>query len=239
VSGAKIDFFDQRDTTGEKTDDLEDTQQRLQVRDFLGETRRQAPPGGRVPRLRSAFGRAPPLAPPDERRGRLRARAQDQNLQHDLTIPYVRNIMGPTSYTPLHLSRSAGSHAYQLGQTVLYEAGIQIFSERHDHIREFAGKDFPAGLPSTWTTSSTSTAIPRATPSSPGARAQTGSSAASTAEPRSARIPLAFLDRGVSYQADLYRDGDSKTSWSRKPGPSPARTSSPSPCSARAASPST
>src|SRR4029453_7465073 len=38
VSGAKIDFFDQRDETAEKTDDLEDTQARLKVRDFLSET---------------------------------------------------------------------------------------------------------------------------------------------------------------------------------------------------------
>jgi hypothetical protein len=37
VSGAKIDFFDQRDETGEKTDDLEDTQARLKVRDFLSQ----------------------------------------------------------------------------------------------------------------------------------------------------------------------------------------------------------
>ena len=36
--------------------------------------------------------------------------------------------MGPVSFTPIHLERSAGSRAYQLGQVVIYEAGIQIFA---------------------------------------------------------------------------------------------------------------
>ena len=52
IRGAKIDFFDQRDTTAEKTDDLEDTQARLQrARLALGDGG-PAPPDGRVPRLR-------------------------------------------------------------------------------------------------------------------------------------------------------------------------------------------
>jgi alpha-glucosidase len=59
---------------------------------------------------------------------------RNQQRPHDLTIPYVRNVMGPVSFTPIHLERSAGSRAYQLGQVVIYEAGIQIFAERDDRI---------------------------------------------------------------------------------------------------------
>ena len=59
---------------------------------------------------------------------------RSQNRTHDLTIPYGRNVMGPVSFTPIHLERSARSRAYQLGQVVIYEAGIQIFAERYDRI---------------------------------------------------------------------------------------------------------
>ena len=38
IRGAKIDFFDQKDETAEKTDDLEDTQARLKVRATLGDS---------------------------------------------------------------------------------------------------------------------------------------------------------------------------------------------------------
>ncbi len=150
IRGAKIDFFDQADTTGAKTDDLEDTQARLRVRDMLSETAARhhlmveyhgcAIPSGerrRWPHVMSAEAVAGM-----ERR--------NQNRIHDLTIPYVRNIMGPVSFTPIHLERSAGTHAYQLGQVVLYEAGIQIFSERYDRVLGFDGVDFLKAVPSTW-----------------------------------------------------------------------------------------
>ena len=141
ISGAKIDFFDQRDVTAEKTDDLEDTQQRLIVRDFLSEI------AARHKLLVEYHGCA---VPSGERRRWPHVMSAEavyglerrtQKVQHDLTIPYVRNVMGPVSFTPLHLSRSAGSLAYQLGQVVLYETGIQIFAEKHDaHPRLLGGR---------------------------------------------------------------------------------------------------
>src|SRR2546423_5738000 len=91
VSGAKFDFFDQRDDTAEKTDDLEDTQARLRVRDFLCriaarhhlvlELHGCAVPSGerrRWPHLMSAeavYG----------------LERKKQIVEHDLTIPFVRN----------------------------------------------------------------------------------------------------------------------------------------------------
>jgi alpha-glucosidase len=216
ISGAKIDFFDQRDDSGEKTDDLEDTQARLHVRDFLSETAIRhhlvveyhgcAIPSGerrRWPNLMSAeavYG----------------LERKKQIPEHDLTIPYVRNIMGPVSYTPIHLTRSAGSLAYQLGQTVIYEAGIQIFAERHDKILGFGGVDFLAALPSAWD----DTRFIEGYPTShavyarrKGARWFLGGI---SREARTTRVSLAFLDPGVSYQADVYRDGDAKTALVRE-----------------------
>jgi alpha-glucosidase len=212
ISGVKIDFFDQRDGTGEKTDDLEDTQQRLFVRDFLSEI------AARHQLLVEYHGSA---VPSGERRRWPHVMSAEaiygmerrtQNLEHDLTVPYVRNVMGPASFTPLHLERSAGSHAYQLGQVVLYEAGIQIFAERHDAIRSFAGVEFLKAVPAAWD----ETRFVDGYPSSHAILARRSGEqwfvGGITGEARVARVPLGFLAEGVAYRAVLHRDGDAKTS---------------------------
>jgi alpha-glucosidase len=216
IGGAKVDFFDQRDTTVEKTDDLEDTQARLIVRDFLSEI------GARHKLVVEFHGCA---IPSGERRRwphLMSAEAvyglerRTQNLPHDLTIPYVRNVMGPVSFTPFHLTRSAGSLAYQLGQTVLYEAGIQIFAERHDRILAFEGVDFLKAVPSTWDDI-------RFLDGHPGSHAILARRKGAdwfvggiTDAPRTASVPLGFLPAGAAYEAEIYRDGDTKTALVRE-----------------------
>ena len=58
--------------------------------------------------------------------------------------------MGPVSFTPFHLTRSAGRSPTSSARSVLYEAGIQIFAERHDRILGFSGVEFLKAVPSTW-----------------------------------------------------------------------------------------
>ena len=151
ISGAKIDFFDQRDSTATATDDL---------RGHAGAAAAARLPHGDGGASTTSWWSTTAAAIPSGERRRWPNLASAeavyglerrvQNLQHDLTIPYVRNVMGPVSYTPFHLQRSIGSLAYQLGQSVIYEAGIQIFAERYDRILAFSGVDFLKALPSTW-----------------------------------------------------------------------------------------
>ena len=212
IRGAKIDFFDQMDSTATATADYEDTQQRLQLRDFLSETAAKyhlmveyhgaAIPSGERRRW-------PNLASAEAIYGLER---RNQNLQHDLTIPFVRNVMGPVSYTPFHLQRSAGSIAYQLGQTVIYEAGIQIFAERYDRILGFPGVEFLKAVPSTWD----DTRFVDGAPSSHAILARRKGDSwfigGITRDARTVRVPLGFLTDGVTYEAQLYEDGSEKTS---------------------------
>jgi alpha-glucosidase len=211
IHGAKMDFFDQQDSTGAATDDLEDTQARLALRDFLSENAAKhhlmveyhgaAVPSGerrRWPNVMSAeaiYGL--------ERR--------QQNLQHDLTIPYVRNVMGPVSYTPFHLTRSIGSLAYQLGQTVLYEAGIQIFAERYDRILSFSGVDFLKAVPSTWDDTKYIEGVPSSYAIIARRKGEAWFVGGITRDARTASVPLTFLKDGVRYEAEIYRDGADKT----------------------------
>lgn len=218
VSGAKIDFFDQRDGTAGKTDDLEDTQARLQVRDFLSQIAAKhhlvvefhgcAVPSGerrRWPHLMSAeavYGL--------ERKNQLN--------EHDLTIPYVRNVMGPVSYTPVLLDRSAGSRAYQLAQAVIYEAGIQIYAERHDRLLVFEGANLLKAIPSTWD----ETRFLDGYPSSHAVLARRKGTAwfvgGITGSERTARVPLTFLPAGP-HQAVIYLDSQDRNSVIEQPKP--------------------
>jgi len=210
IRGAKIDFFDQQDSTATATDDLEDTQARLQLRDFLTETAAKhhlmveyhgaAIPSGERRRW-------PNFASAEAVYGLER---RTQNLVHDLTIPYVRNVMGPVSYTPFHLTRSIGSLGYQLGQTVIYETGIQIFAERYDRILGFSGVEFLKALPATWDETRFIEGAPGNHTVIARRKGEAWFVGAISAEARTVALPLSFLEEGVAYEAEIYRDGVGK-----------------------------
>ena len=211
LNGAKLDFFDQADSTGAATDDIEDTQARLKVRDFLSEIAikhklHMEYHGSAIP---SGERRRWPHVMTAESIYGLERR--NQNMQHDLTIPYVRNIMGPASYTPFHLTRSIGSHAYQLGQTVLYEAGIVIYAERYDRILSFSGVDFLKAVPATWDDTKFIAGTPSKDAIFARRKCESWFIGGISGEARTASVPLTFLKDGVSYEADIFRDGASKT----------------------------
>ena len=212
IRGAKIDFFDQMDSTATATADLEDTQARLQLRDFLSETAAKhhlmveyhgaAIPSGERRRW-------PNLASAEAVYGLER---RNQNIVHDLTIPFVRNVMGPVSYTPFHLQRSAGSVAYQLGQVVIYEAGIQIFADRYDRILSFPGVAFLKAVPSAWDDTRFVDGMPSSHVILARRKGDTWFVGGITRDARTASVPLGFLADGVTYDAQLYEDGNGKTS---------------------------
>ncbi|MCX8157544.1 MAG: glycoside hydrolase family 97 protein [Verrucomicrobiae bacterium] len=217
LSGAKVDFFDHHPVTGEKrTRDFEDTQASLKIRDHLlaiaarhqlvlefhgctlpsGERRR-------YPHFMTAEG----VAGMEKRNPRV---------ENELTIPFVRNIMGPVSFTVVKLDRSPGSYAYQMAQAVVYEAGIQIYAERHDRLRSFEGRDFLKQLPATWD----ETRLLEGYPESHILLARRKGSAwyvgGMTAQPRVAQVSLGFLDKQAQYRAEIYRDGASRTNLVRE-----------------------
>jgi alpha-glucosidase len=211
LSGAKIDFFDQADGTGAATADLEDTQKRLWVRDFLSEIAIKhklvmefhgcAPPSGERRRWQHVLAAE----------GIYGMERRTQIASHDLTIPYVRNMMGAVSFTPIHLSRGAGSHAWQLAQTVIYETGVQIFSDIHSKILAWKGAEFLKVLENAWD----ETRFLEGYPGQHTIMARRKGShwfvggMSTTAGART--VKLDFLQDGVTYEAHIYRDGPSKT----------------------------
>jgi alpha-glucosidase len=136
---------------------------------------------------------------------------RNPKIENELTIPYVRNIMGPVSFTVIKFDRSLGSQAYQLAQTVVYEAGIQIYAERHDRLREFVGVAFLKKVPSAWDETRFLEGYPGSHAVYARRKGQDWFVGGMTDQPRTVRLPFNFLAKEGSYQAQVYRDGTAKT----------------------------
>jgi alpha-glucosidase len=212
LGGAKLDFFDHNPFTGNKrTNDFEDTQASLQMRDYLIEIAAKhhlvlefhgctVPSGER--RRYPHFMTAEAVAGMEKRNGRT---------ENELTVPYVRNIMGPTSFTIVKFDRSVGSYAYQLGQSVVYEAGIQIYAERHDRLLAFPGVEFLKRVPSTWDETRFLDGYPASHAIYARRKGPDWFLGGLTSQPRTAEVPLSFLKPETPYTAHIYRDGTSPT----------------------------
>jgi hypothetical protein len=212
LSGAKLDFFDHHPFTGNKrTQDFEDTQASLKMRDDLMEIAAKQrlvlefhgctlPSGER--RRYPHFMTAEAVAGMEKR---------NPKIENELTIPFVRNIMGPVSFTVIKFDRSLGSHAYQMAQAVVYEAGLQIYAEHHDRLRNFAGVDFLKKIPAAWDETRFLDGYPGSHAVVARRKTQTWFVGGLTDQPRTARVSLGFLENDRPYQAQLYRDGAAKT----------------------------
>jgi alpha-glucosidase len=211
ISGAKIDFFDQQDTTHAATADLEDTQYRLWIRDFLStiaikhkllvEFHGCAVPSGERRRW-------PNLMAAEAVSG---AEHRQSGPTHELLIPFVRDIMGPTSFTPVNLARTVGSYGWMLGETVAFETGIQIFSDSPDKYKTFPGLPFMKVVPANWDETKFIEGYPASYISIARRKGPNWFIGGMSSETRTAQIPLGFLRTGATYEVDIYRDGGSKT----------------------------
>jgi alpha-glucosidase len=219
LRGAKLDFFDHHPISGNRvTNDFEDTQASLKMRDYLMEIATDKhlllefhgstlPTGER--RRYPHFMSAEAVAGMEKRKWRFRDLSAF--VSHDLIIPYVRNIMGPVSYTVMKFDLSVGSYAYQMGQCVVYEAGLQIYADRHDRILAFKGVDFLKKVPAAWDETRFIDGYPGSHAIFARRKAGDWFLGGMTDQPREARILLDFLPEGTAYKAWIYRDGSVAT----------------------------
>ncbi len=208
LKGAKIDFFDHNtlDENSREWRDYEDTQRSLQMRDwifelgienqFLLELHGNTMPTGerrRYPHLMTLEG-----VDGMERRTKPAA--------NDLTIPYVRNVMGPVSYTVIHFDRSPGSHAYQMAMPIVYEAGMMIYAEHGQKLLDWPGREMIQDVPSAWDETRFIEGRPAEYIIIARRKGQDWFVAGMTEEARTADISLKFLSEGRDYAALLFKD---------------------------------
>ncbi len=208
LKGAKIDFFDHNTRSDHPREwlDHEDTQQSLQMRDwifdlgikneFLLELHGNTLPTGerrRYPNLMTLEG-----VDGMERRAKPAA--------NDLTIPYVRNVMGPVSYTIIHFERSPGTHAYQMAMSIVYEAGLKIFAEHGKKLLEWRGREMIKDIPSGWDETRFIEGFPASHIIIARRKGQDWYIGGMTDSSRKVTIPLEMLNEGDEYNALIFTD---------------------------------
>ena len=208
LKGAKIDFFDNNTLSENPKEwrDYEDTQQSLQMRDwifelgieysFLLELHGNTIPTGE----RRQFPNLMTLEGVDGMERRTKPAA------NDLTIPFVRNVMGPVSYTVVHFERCPGTHAYQLAMPIVYEAGLMIYAEHGQKLLEWQGRELIQGLPSAWD----ETRFLEGMPASHIVIARRSGTdwyiGGMTDEPRVVNLSLDFLEQGQNFRSLIFSD---------------------------------
>ena len=229
LKGAKIDFFDHNTLSTHPRDwaDYEDTQRSLQMRDwvfrlgienrFLLELHGNTIPTGerrRYPHLMTLEG-----VNGMERR--------TPNVTNDLSVPFIRNVMGPVSYTVIRMGRSPGSHAYQLAMPIVYEAGLMIYAEHGDTLLKWPGREMVAELPSTWDETRFIEGMPGSHVVIARRKGDDWYVGGMTSAARTTRLDLSFLPRGRTYETLLFRDRTHasmrrETGGRRRPVPFPS-----------------
>ena len=208
LKGAKIDFFCQNTLSENPRGwrDYEDTQESLQMRDwifklamensFLLELHGCTMPTGE----RRQYPNLMTLEAVDglERR--------EKPVANDLTIPYVRNVMGPVSYTVVLFDRCPGTHAYQLAMPIVYEAGIMIYAEYGQKLLTWTGRELIQDLPSFWDEIKYIEGMPSTHIVIARRNGENWYIGGMTDEARSVTLTLSFLDPNKSYKALLFSD---------------------------------
>jgi len=214
LKGAKIDFFDHNtfiDPAVRNTRDHEDTQRSLQMRDwifqlaienqFLLELHGNTIPTGerrRYPNLMTL-------------EGVNGMEKRNPSVTNDLTVPFVRNVMGPVSYTIIRFSKSPGSHAYQMAMSVVYEAGLMIYAEHHQTLLDWPGREMIKDVPSNWDETKFIDGLPTSHVIIARRKGQDWFIGGMTALPRTAKVPLNFLEPKRDYHALIFRDATHTT----------------------------
>ncbi|MBN1108901.1 MAG: glycoside hydrolase family 97 N-terminal domain-containing protein [Bacteroidales bacterium] len=213
LKGAKIDFFDHNTLSENPREwmDYEDTQQSLQMRDwifelaiknlFLLELHGNTMPSGE----RRQFPNLMTLEGVDGMERRTKPAA------NDLTIPYIRNIMGPVSYTVIHFERSPGTHAYQLAMPVVYEAGLKIYAEHGKKLLEWPGRELISDMPAAWDETKYIEGLPASHIVIARRKGTTWYIAGMTDTARTVTISLNFLEGSKKYDALFFTDGTHDT----------------------------
>jgi alpha-glucosidase len=213
LKGAKIDFFDHNTLSEEPREwrDYEDTQRSLQMRDWIFEL------GIENRFLLELHGN---MIPTGERRryphlmtleGVHGMEKREANVQSDLTVPYIRNVMGPVSFTVIHFERSKGSHAHQLATSIVYEAGLMIYAEHGEKLLEWPGREMIAEVPSSWDETRFLDGLPGSHVVIARRNGNVWHVGGMTAEPRTASLSLDFLAPGTEYEMLLFRDATHET----------------------------
>lgn len=220
LKGAKIDFFDHNTLSENPREwrDYEDTQQSLLMRDWIFDL------GIEYTFLLELHGNTIPTGERRQYPNLMTLEGVDgmerrtKPASNDLTIPYVRNVMGPVSYTVIHFERSPGTHAYQLAMPIVYEAGLMIYAEHGQKLLDWPGRELIKDIPSNWDETKYIEGMPASHIVIARRNGEDWYIGGMTDEARTVNIPLDFLTEGKNYNALIFSD-ETHTTMSKETKP--------------------
>jgi len=136
--------------------------------------------------------------------------------EHNCTLPFTRNVVGPMDYTPVTFTNSqfphVTSYAHELALSVVFESGLQHLADRPDGYDGLpdAAKHFLMKVPNAWDDT-------RLLDGYPGQditlarRKGTGwwlGGLNGTTREKTKKLSFAFLPAGTKYQLTLIADGE-------------------------------
>jgi len=129
--------------------------------------------------------------------------------EHDCSLPFTRNAVGPMDYTPAvsdYYGNSFVTDAHKGALAVVFESGIQCFSDKPDVYRSSGLYDLFVNIPAAWDNSKLLDGFPgryAVMLRQKGGEYYIGSICN---EQRTVDVTLDFLDENLQYTAEIFTD---------------------------------
>lgn len=135
--------------------------------------------------------------------------------EHNCTVPFTRNVVGPMDYTPVTYSNNRGltTWAHQTALSVVFESGIQHYADKPEYIESIGEAiEYLKLCPASWDDTKLIEGKPGRYVTIARRREERWfvGSLCGGDNSRVASIPLTFLKEGITYIADIYKDGDTQ-----------------------------
>lgn len=136
--------------------------------------------------------------------------------EHNATLPFTRNVVGPMDYTPVTFTNSQFPHitsyGHELALSILFESGLQHFADRPEGYRDLpdAAKTFLQHVPNAWDDTKLLDGYPGQDVTIARRKGDAWYIGSITAENRREKrktVKFDFLPDGVKYKLTLIADG--------------------------------
>ncbi|MEO5944481.1 MAG: glycoside hydrolase family 97 catalytic domain-containing protein [Ferruginibacter sp.] len=145
--------------------------------------------------------------------------------EHNTILPFTRNVVGPTDYTPVTFTNSqfphVTSYGHELALSVVFESGLQHFADRPEGYRQLpdAAKTFLKNVPNAWDDTKLLDGYPGKDVTIARRKGDDwyiGSINAEQRREKNKTIKFDFLPAGVKYKLTLIADGEHDKSFATK-----------------------
>ena len=136
--------------------------------------------------------------------------------EHNATLPFTRNVVGPMDYTPVTFTNSqfphSTSYGHELALSILFESGLQHMADRPQGYQDLPDtvKNFLKTVPNTWDETRLVEGYPGKYVTMARRKGTTWYVGGINGENRelAQKLQLPFLQNGTTYKCTLIADGE-------------------------------